>query len=101
VAPADARPGTRALGALTAADDDLRAWARLAPLGLVLLGAGTCVTGDAAVSRGTGGSARGWVVAGTLGLLLQGAGLSVFGEAVKRRAVHDARASSTAVGATS
>ena len=97
MAPADvrsARPGTRALGALTDPDDDLRGWARLAPLGLLLVGAGVCVTGDAAVSRGTGGDPRRWVPAGTLGLLLQGAGLSVFGEAVKRRAVHDARAES-------
>ncbi|WP_299033411.1 hypothetical protein [uncultured Pseudokineococcus sp.] len=93
---ADGGPGTRALGALTAPDDDLRAWARLAPLGLVLLGAGTCVTGDAAVGRGTGASRRRWVLGGTVGLLLQGAGLSVFGEAVKRRALHDVRTSSAA-----
>lgn len=95
---ADGGPGARALGALTAPDDDLRAWARLAPLGLVLVGAGACVTGDAAVGRGTGGSRRRWVLGGTVGLLLQGAGLSVFGEAVKRRALHDVRTSSTASG---
>lgn len=92
MAPSDASapgPGTRALRALSADDDDLRTWARLAPLGLALVGAGACVTGDAAVRRGAG--AAGWVLGGVVGLCLQGAGLSVFGEAVKRRALHDAR----------
>ncbi|MEJ5944947.1 hypothetical protein WDZ17_06515 [Pseudokineococcus basanitobsidens] len=86
-------PGRRALGALRSDDADLRSWARLAPLGLVLLGAGACVTGDAAVRRGAGGDALPWVLGGVVGLCLQGAGLSVFGEAVKRRALHDVRAS--------
>ncbi|MEJ5915078.1 hypothetical protein [Pseudokineococcus sp. 1T1Z-3] len=81
-----------ALGALRSSDADLRAWARLAPLGLLLVGAGAAVTGDAATRRGAGGAVAGWVVGGTLGLCLQGAGLSVFGEAVKRRALHDVRA---------
>lgn len=81
---------------MTDAQEDLAVWRRLAPSGLLLVGAAASVIADAATRRargtvrGTGGSSPlGWVAEGTLGLTLLGAGLSLFGESVKRRALHD------------
>ncbi len=75
------------------AEDDHRVWRRLAPSGLLLVGAGLCVLSDAATRKAdarTGGSgATAWVAEGTGALALVGAGLSLFGEAVKRRALFD------------
>ena len=68
---------------------DYRAWQRLAPAGLLLVGAGLCVIADAATRKATAGAPAGWVAEGTGGLTLVGAGLSLFGEAVKRRALFD------------
>lgn len=58
----------------------------LAPVGLVLVGAGLSVAVDAAVRRAGGASRRRWVGQGTGGLVLLNTGLSVFGDAVRRRA---------------
>lgn len=65
-------------------DFDLLGWL-LAPLGLVLVGAGLSVTMDAALRRAAGAGTRRWFGQGTLGLTLVGSGLSVFGDAVRRR----------------
>lgn len=65
--------------------DVTRGWL-LAPLGLVLVGAGLSISIDAALRR-TAGAGRGrWVGQGTVGLVVLNSGLSVFGDAVRRRA---------------
>lgn len=69
--------------------DHYGVWQRLAPLGLLLVGAGTAVSADASARRTAGAPTRGWVAEGTAGLVLLNAGLSLFGEAVKRRALYD------------
>ncbi|HEX8496279.1 MAG TPA: hypothetical protein VF661_03715, partial [Actinomycetales bacterium] len=74
--------------ARTVADEDHAVWRRLAPSGLLLVGAGACVISDASTRRAAGASVAGWAAEGTLGLVLLNAGLSVFGEAVKRRALY-------------
>ncbi len=58
----------------------------LAPVGLVLVGAGLSVAMDAATRRASGGRPAVWIARGTAGLVLVGSGLSVFGDAVRRRA---------------
>lgn len=68
---------------------DHRVWQRLAPSGLLLVGAGLCVIADAATRKAARAPTAGWVAEGTGGLTLVGAGLSLFGEAVKRRALFD------------
>ena len=78
------------LGTMTdTAEQDYAVWRRLAPSGLLLVGAGACVISDASSRRASGGPATGWVGEGTVGLVLLNAGLSLFGEAVKRRALYD------------
>jgi len=71
------------------AQEDHRVWQRLAPSGLLLVGAGLCVLADAATRKARLEAAVGWVAEGTGGLVLVGSGLSLFGEAVKRRALYD------------
>ncbi|MCU0514597.1 MAG: hypothetical protein MUE40_18750, partial [Anaerolineae bacterium] len=64
-------------------------WQRFSPLGLLLIGLGLSVTGDAMIAKGQG---RPWFVRGTVGLVLFNAGLAVFGEAVKSRALYEQEA---------
>lgn len=68
---------------------DLDVWRRLAPTGLLLVGAGVCVVSDASTRRAAGAGLPTWVAEGTVGLVLLNAGLSLFGEAVKRRALYE------------
>lgn len=68
---------------------DLAVWRRLAPLGLLLVGAGVSVVCDASNRRSRAAASAAWVGEGTVGLVVLNAGLSLFGEAVKRRALHD------------
>lgn len=72
-----------------ATQEHYRVWQRLAPLGLLLVGAGASVIADAATRRGRREQATSWIGEGTVGLVVLNAGLSVFGEAVKRRALYD------------
>ncbi len=60
-------------------------WFVLAPIGLILTGAGLSIAIDA-----NGKKTRGepWFAQGTLGLVCFNAGLSIFGDAVRRRAQH-------------
>lgn len=58
----------------------------LAPVGLVLVGAGLTVAMDASSRRAASARRVGWLARGTVGLVLVGSGLSVFGDAVRRRA---------------
>ncbi len=61
-------------------------WLRKAPLGLMLIGLGFSIAGDA-VSRKSNG--RSWFWQGTLGLVLMNAGVSVVGDAVRHRTMMD------------
>jgi len=61
-------------------------WNRFAPAGLLLMGLGLSVVGDAAGKKSQG---KGWFLQGTLGLILFNAGAAVFGEAVKNRALYE------------
>lgn len=83
------RPGRGRVVAVPTPEEDLSVWRRLAPSGLLLVGAGTAVALDASARRGSGAPLLRWVAEGTAGLVLLNAGLSVFGEAVKRRALYD------------
>jgi hypothetical protein len=66
--------------------DHYRQWSQFAPGGLVLIGLGISVIGDAVLKKS---ARRGWFTQGTLGLMLLNAGLAVFGEAVKHRTLYE------------
>ncbi|MCU0490957.1 MAG: hypothetical protein MUD01_05195 [Chloroflexaceae bacterium] len=69
-------------------NDHYSAWQRLAPLGLLLIGTGVSIVGEATLRKGRG---EGWVVLGTVGLCVLNAGVAVFGDAVKQRALYELR----------
>jgi hypothetical protein len=62
-----------------------RKWKWLAPLGLMLIGFGFSLSGQAILLKGGEGPWWEWVALGTVGLVVFNAGVSVFGDAVKRR----------------
>ncbi len=57
-------------------------WLGLAPLGLILVGLGFSIAGDALVRKSKSLS---WFGRGTLGLILLNSGISLVGEAVRQR----------------
>jgi hypothetical protein len=57
-------------------------WLGLAPIGLILVGLGFSIAGDAISRRAAGKS---WFGRGVVGLVLLNGGISVVGEAVRQR----------------
>ena len=74
------------LPALSSPDRHVRAWARLAPAGLVAVGLGASLIGEATLRKGRGDA---YALYGTAALAVFNAGLCLFGEAVKHRALAD------------
>jgi hypothetical protein len=66
-------------------DNYKQRWRVLAPAGLLLVGAGISVLGEAITAKGRGDSAEKWLPVGTAGLTLLNSGLALFGESVKQR----------------
>lgn len=66
-------------------------WLLLAPLSLMLVGAGLCVLSEAAWAKHSDAPFRQWFLWGTYGLILVNGGLSLFGQAVRYRAQLDYR----------
>jgi hypothetical protein len=66
--------------------DNYNKWNQLSPLGLLVIGAGLSLVGDAIISKARG---KGWFIKGTLGLIMFNAGIAIFGEAVKSRALYE------------
>ncbi|MEM6261103.1 MAG: hypothetical protein AAGI38_01245 [Bacteroidota bacterium] len=64
-------------------------WKKTAPLGLLLIGTGFSVAGEATLMKGAGAEWWQWVSMGTLGLVIFNAGLSVFGDAIKLRTLYE------------
>ncbi|MEM9985308.1 MAG: hypothetical protein AAF804_09450 [Bacteroidota bacterium] len=62
-----------------------RKWRWIAPLGLMLIGLGFSLTGQAIILKAGPSPWWEWVGLGTLGLVTFNAGISIFGDAVKRR----------------
>lgn len=66
-------------------------WMILAPVSLLIIGAGLCVFSEAAQAKHTGAPFRQWFLWGTYSLILINGGLSLFGQAVRYRAQLDYR----------
>ncbi len=62
-----------------------KSWRWIAPLGLIMIGMGFSMAGEAAVWKGQFVETWKWIAMGTAGLVVLNAGISVFGEAVVRR----------------
>ncbi len=71
---------------VASSDPHVRAWARLAPAGLVAVGFGASLLGEATLRKGRG---EAYVLYGTVALAVFNAGLCLFGDAVKHRALAD------------
>ena len=61
-------------------------WNQFAPFGLLLIGLGISIVGDAVVSKSR---RKGWFFKGTFGLIIVNAGVAIFGESVKARALYE------------
>ena len=57
-------------------------WLGLAPLGLILVGLGFSIAGDAMIRKS---KSQSWFARGTFGLILLNSGISLVGEAVRQR----------------
>lgn len=61
-------------------------WNAMAPLGLLVIGLGLTLTGDA-ILRKT--QSKPWVLQGAIGLFVFNIGVSIFGDSVKERALYE------------
>lgn len=70
-------------------DQHYQQWSELAPRGLLMIGAGASVIGEATILKARRKSAWKWVTLGAIGLVLLNAGISIFGESVKHRTLYE------------
>ncbi|HEX8297754.1 MAG TPA: hypothetical protein VF594_01225 [Rubricoccaceae bacterium] len=75
-----------AVTSLTSPDRHVRAWARLAPVGLIAVGFGASLIGEATLRKGRG---EAFALYGTAALTVFNAGLCLFGEAIRHRVLAD------------
>jgi hypothetical protein len=64
-------------------------WDELAPRGLLLIGLGISITGQAIIAKAKGRGFFKWFLKGLLGLILINSGVAVFGESVKHRVLYE------------
>jgi hypothetical protein len=72
--------------------DHFRQWSELAPRGLLLIGAGISIIGQATILKSRRKRFLRWAIPGTLGLIVFNAGIAVFAEAVKHRTLYELNA---------
>ncbi|MDL1902392.1 hypothetical protein FBR02_16690 [Anaerolineae bacterium CFX9] len=70
-------------------DQHYQQWSEQAPRGLLLVGLGAAIVGQASGLKSRGKPAWQWIVLGTLGLIALNAGLAIFGESVKHRTLYE------------
>lgn len=64
-------------------------WDELAPRGLVLIGLGVSITGEAIAAKARGKGFLKWFIKGVIGLVVLNAGVAIFGESVKQRVLYE------------
>jgi hypothetical protein len=70
-------------------DQHYQKWSELAPRGLLLVGAGISITGQAIILKARRRATWKWFGLGLIGLIVLNAGLSLFGESIKHRALYE------------
>ncbi len=65
--------------------NEQKKWLIKAPLGLILIGFGSCLVAEAAMLKYSGAAVLNWVLYGTLALVVLNSGLCIFGDAIKHR----------------
>ena len=63
--------------------------------GLILIGFGLSLFGQAVIYKSSGEALRKWFLWGTISLVVINAGICVFGDAVRQRVVYDAAQSNS------
>jgi hypothetical protein len=72
-------------------DQHYERWSELAPRGLLGIGLGVSIIGQAAIWKSQKKSAWRWILFGTLGLIALNAGVAMFGESIKHRALYESK----------
>ncbi len=72
-------------------DQHYRDWSELAPRGLLLLGFGVALVGEAVSLKSRRRPFWQWLILGTLGLIVLNSGVSLFGEAIKHRTLYESK----------
>lgn len=72
-------------------DQHYQKWSELAPRGLLLIGTGVSIIGQAAILKGKRKPTLVWIILGTFGLIVLNAGVSVFGESIKHRTLYESK----------
>jgi hypothetical protein len=70
-------------------DQHYKQWSELAPRGLLMIGAGISIIGQATILKARRKPGIAWIVLGTFGLIVLNAGISMFGDAVKHRTMYE------------
>lgn len=66
-------------------------WSTNAPRGLLLIGAGVSVVGQAIVLKAQRKAGWKWLLMGIIGLIALNSGVAVFAEAVKHRTLYESK----------
>ncbi|MBI1257957.1 MAG: hypothetical protein GC204_10835 [Chloroflexi bacterium] len=72
-------------------DHHYEAWSTQAPRGLLLIGAGVSIVGQAIVLKAQRRAGWKWFLLGFLGLIVLNSGVAIFGESVKQRALYESK----------
>ncbi len=72
-------------------DHHYEAWSTYAPRGLLLIGAGMTLVGQATVLKARRKPGWQWFLLGALGLVVVNSGVAMFGESVKHRTLYESK----------
>lgn len=70
-------------------NENYEKWDELAPRGLVLIGLGLSIIGQAISAKSKRKPIWRWFIMGTIGLVIFNSGIAVFGESIKHRTLYE------------